>query len=75
VTFPLVPRLLTSTAIAALSLTLLASASVVVTTVIILVLVLVVHLVPLFQALPASGRRAWRFVLALAAVNPTVLRV
>jgi hypothetical protein len=48
-----------------------ASASVVVANVLILILVVVIHLVPLLQApLPAPGRRAWRVVLALAAVEP-----
>jgi hypothetical protein len=46
---------------------LLASTSIV----IIAVVVLVVHLVSLLRfPLPASGRRGWRVVLALAAVNP-----
>jgi hypothetical protein len=62
----LVPTL-TSAANATVSPASLASASVVVTTAI----VLVVHLVPLLRVpLPASGRRAWSVVLALAAVKP-----
>jgi hypothetical protein len=64
--------MLTSAAVAAVSPTLPSSASVVVATAIllVLVLVLVVHFVPLLGALlPALGRRAWRVVLALAAVD------
>ncbi len=41
------------------------------TSVVIVAVVLVVHLMPLLQyPLPASGRRGWRVVLALAAVDP-----
>jgi hypothetical protein len=51
---------------AAVSPTLLSSAFV-----IIIAVVLVIHLMPLLRfPLPASGRRGWRVILALAAVNP-----
>ncbi len=49
----------------------LASASVV-----IVAFLLIVHLVPLLRfPLPALGRRVWRVVLALAAINPKQVNV
>ncbi len=65
-------------AVAAISPASLASTSVIVATLLdlVLVLVLVVHLVPCLRApLPASGRRAWRVVLALATVEPKEVNI